>query len=67
MMPDYAQHFNLMRGTFISPILGYFNFEFNSNNNLKVIVMSSVFNSIPKVIHRKYDMKGSKFNRKVLK
>lgn len=51
----------------ITRIIGYFVFDFKiSSNSLKVIVMENVFKLNMNYIHRKYDIKGSKYKRRVL-
>lgn len=67
IIDDYSQHFQENSQCFISKIIGYFIFDFQiTGSNLKVIVLESVFKDHFDLVDRKYDIKGSKFQRRVL-
>ena len=65
---DYKEHFRVYRKTQISKIFGLFDFNFEgSDKSIKLILMENLFTVNKEAVLRKYDMKGSKHSRKVLK
>lgn len=68
LLLDYKEHMRLNKRTQISKIFGLFDFTFNgSDKSIKLILMENLFTLNNDCILRKYDMKGSKHSRKVLK
>jgi 1-phosphatidylinositol-4-phosphate 5-kinase len=65
---DYKEHFRLNKASQISKIFGLFDFSFPGNDkSIKLILMENLFTLNSECIMRKYDMKGSKHARKVMK
>lgn len=65
---DYKEHMRLNKRTQISKIFGLFDFTFKgSDKSIKLILMENLFTPNSDCMLRKYDMKGSKHSRKVLK
>ena len=68
IMLGYKDHFKLNPKSQISKIFGLFDFNFEgSDKSIKLILMENLFVLPSRSILRKYDMKGSRHSRKVLK
>ena len=68
IMVDYKEHLRLNKRSQISKIIGLFDFIFDgSDKSIKLILMENLFVLNSDAMLRKYDMKGSKHSRKVLK
>lgn len=64
---EYGEHFSKHKESLIGKIFGLFDFKFSVGlPSLKIIVMENLFTMPSDSILRKYDMKGSKHDRKVL-
>ena len=64
---DYGGHFRKHKRSVIGKIFGLFDFKFSTGlPSLKIIVMENLFTMPSDAVLRKYDMKGSKHDRKVL-
>jgi 1-phosphatidylinositol-4-phosphate 5-kinase len=68
IMVDYKEHLRVNKRSQISKIIGLFDFIFDgSDKSIKLILMENLFVLNSDAMLRKYDMKGSKHSRKVLK
>lgn len=68
IMLSYKNHLKEHHKSQIGKILGLFDFNFEgSDRSIKLILMENLFTLSGDIIMRKYDMKGSKHSRKVLK
>ena len=68
IMLSYKNHLKSNHKSQIGKILGLFDFNFEgSDRSIKLILMENLFTLSGECILRKYDMKGSKHSRKVLK
>jgi hypothetical protein len=68
ILQDYKQHLKVHQGTQITKIYGMFDFAFgNSDKSIKLILMENLFTMNSESVLRKYDVKGSRFSRQVLK
>ena len=68
IMLGYKDHFRLNPKSQISKIFGLFDFNFEgSDKSIKLILMENLFVLPSRSLLRKYDMKGSRHSRKVLK
>lgn len=65
---DYKEHLRLHKTSQIGRIFGLFDFSFaGSDKSIKLILMENLFRINGDAMLRKYDMKGSKHSRRVLK
>ena len=65
---DYKEHLKNNKKSQISKIFGLFDFTFTgSDKSIKLILMENLFTLKNESILRKYDMKGSKHSRQVMK
>lgn len=68
IMLSYKDHLKTHPKSQIGKIIGLFDFNFEgSGKSIKLILMENLFTLNSECIMRKYDMKGSKHSRKVLK
>jgi Phosphatidylinositol-4-phosphate 5-Kinase len=62
MLPAYYAHVSHHPHTFLTRYLAHFSVETTRNRHIRMVVMASVFNDSI-FIDKKYDLKGSTFNR----
>ncbi len=68
IMLSYKDHLKAYKNSQIGKIFGLFDFRFyGSDKSIKLILMENLFLVPSRCILRKYDMKGSKHSRRVLK